>query len=275
MPITSNNDFLASLKQRIRIIKANPANLVIGQLWSTRYAGGLPAAAAVQAVNNGTQYGAQSPGGIILPIPTVGNIYYLGQGAFKATTGTSVIAIGDMDVYDRLTSQTMPANGIALANTLAAVALPRYSPGEMVEAFLEIQSSITTAVASTTITITYTNSAGVTGRTASIVIALPTSTIIGTMFRFPLAAGDIGVQSVQSVTSTIAGTTGVISVVLAKYVATFPMPLSNRSSPQDYAQLGLPPLTANPALQLVVVPSAAVASGSTFSGYVTLNEFVP
>ena len=88
---------------------------------------------------------------------------------------------------------------------LPTAALTRYTSGEGVMAGIIIFSTVGTT--STTITISYTNQAGTSGRTS-------TATSFGnTNFRevrilipIPLQAGDTGVRSIESV--TLAGTTG-------------------------------------------------------------------
>jgi hypothetical protein len=88
---------------------------------------------------------------------------------------------------------------------LPTAALTRYTSGEGVMAGIVVFSTVGTT--STTITISYTNQAGTSGRTS-------TATSFGnTNFRevrilipIPLQAGDTGVRSIESV--TLAGTTG-------------------------------------------------------------------
>lgn len=85
----------------------------------------------------------------------------------------------------------------------AAVQMPSVNPMLLVT---------TTLVAATpVITITYTNQAGVGGRTAT--LTLPTNALINSAFRIAphLQSGDTGILSVQNI-STSAGSAGVLSV---------------------------------------------------------------
>lgn len=108
------------------------------------------------------------------------------------------------------------------------VTLPRYTTGEGVRAMLVWTSSHT---GNMTATITYTNSAGVSGRTASLVLS--NSGVAGTIASgvvsgltnctgpfFPLASGDIGVRSVESILFSAPGG-GLCSLVLVKPIVNF------------------------------------------------------
>lgn len=74
--------------------------------------------------------------------------------------------------------------------------------------YIEAEVTATTAGGST-LTITYTNSSGVTGRTATITV--PTGAVVGQHFIATLQGQDIGVLSVQNVTDA-GGTAGTFSI---------------------------------------------------------------
>lgn len=75
--------------------------------------------------------------------------------------------------------------------------------------FLELEVTTATGGTDTVVTVTYTNSAGVGGRVGAVTVKK--NTPVGYKFSVPLAAGDIGVRSVQSV-SRGAATTGALEV---------------------------------------------------------------
>lgn len=72
-------------------------------------------------------------------------------------------------------------------------------------------------------TVSYTNSAGVAGRTAtlqSIVgMCIPATAVIGNLVWFSLQAGDTGVQSIQSITLNTSLGAGAVSLLIARDVA--------------------------------------------------------
>jgi hypothetical protein len=74
------------------------------------------------------------------------------------------------------------------------------------------------------ITLSYTNSAGVSGRTATIVSpsagqqGLPSSSRIGALYPFRLDTGDLGVRSIQSYTAD-EDVSGTLSLVMYRSIA--------------------------------------------------------
>lgn len=82
-------------------------------------------------------------------------------------------------------------------------------------------------------TITYTNSAGTGSRTATLSSTVPqnfpATPVIGTVVWFDLAAGDIGVQSIQTVTLNTTLTSGTASVFVARKLVDIPVSVANLS----------------------------------------------
>lgn len=108
--------------------------------------------------------------------------------------------------------------------------LPRYSSGEGVQAFCVVQVP-QTASATATVTLSYTNSAGVSGRTSTFGIfgsanigslcnIANTSGVASALTPFiPLQSGDKGIRSIESV-SVSTGIGGFINIVLCKPIFT-------------------------------------------------------
>jgi hypothetical protein len=104
-------------------------------------------------------------------------------------------------IYDRLVDYSGFLATDTSLNALTAVSLPRFTSGAGVFFFLEVYTTGASAVA-TTCTVSYTNQAGVSGRTAT--VALPTNWLAATRAYVPvLQSGDTGVRSIQS--SQLAG----------------------------------------------------------------------
>lgn len=87
------------------------------------------------------------------------------------------------------------------------------SNGEGVQLGILVTTATTNASAITTITASYTNSDGVSGRTATI-SSFPATAVIGTFVKFRLNAGDKGVRSIQSITLGTTLSAGSISLIL-------------------------------------------------------------
>lgn len=81
----------------------------------------------------------------------------------------------------------------------------------------------TNAAAISNSTVTYTNSAGTGSRTATLLAVagdqIPPTPVIGTTVWFQLAAGDTGVQSIQSITLGTSLVTGSVSLIIARPLA--------------------------------------------------------
>lgn len=129
--------------------------------------------------------------------------------------GTSL----NLFVADRLVHTSGLSGTVTTAQTVNTVALPsRASTGVGVQVALEPYTNL--GGTSVTYTVSYTNTESVSGRTAT---ATGVMNGIGKMLILPLASGDLGVLSVQTVTlSATTGTAGNFGVTLFKPIAPFP-----------------------------------------------------
>lgn len=111
-----------------------------------------------------------------------------------------------------IASPTLPARDIAGGTN---------GDGCMIGMIFTAASTVAAAVNNSTIT--YTNSRGTAGRTATLVsgvgMNIPATPVIGTLVWFSLQAGDFGVQSIQGITLNTSLLTGAISLIIARPVA--------------------------------------------------------
>jgi hypothetical protein len=264
MPILTNSDFIASLKPRNRVIKGFSGTLVAGRLHSTWLFASIPVAGVTQAANTALSFGRASQGALAPGAAAGGsNVFYLGISKLRAVQAC------DVDIYDRLVCQTVPNVTLTTAQTLIAQALPRFTTGDTVEMFLEVLTAM--GAGTPTVTISYTNQAGIAGRTAT--TTLVTTLPVGALIPMTLQSGDTGVRSVETITLSVTATSGNLAVVLAKYIGTQPCAIANVSDAQDYAELGLPNLTTDPCLWLVINPTTTTSTNLV--GHVNFNEFTP
>lgn len=155
--------------------------------------------------------------------------------------------------------------------------LPRYSTGQGVQAMLVATNPY---VGGATYTISYTNQAGVSGRT-SIASVSNTTTNIATLISgssavansvgpfIPLQAGDSGIRSVQSITFS-SSNGGLAALVLVKPLAN--IYLRETTAPHERNYLfdipSLPVIQDGAYLNFIVNPSASLAAG-VITGAVT------
>ena len=100
--------------------------------------------------------------------------------------------------------------------------------GYGVGAGLLVTTATTNAAVINNITLQYTNSNGVAGRTGT--MSYPATAVIGTFVPFQLAQGDVGIRSIQSITLGTTLTAGAISLICFNFLGTTPVPLANVGS---------------------------------------------
>ncbi len=165
-----------------------PAAGGIYSLWQTALYGGATATSGSGNTCDNTTTGS-------IPLPTVpgGNTLY--------TDCCSVAATASLTAYvaDRLVTTSGLDGTLNTAQAVNSVALPaRAGTGEKCAIALEAYTA--TGGSTVTFTVSYTNQAGVAGRTGTVTGTLNQ---VGKMLFVQLQAGDTGVRSVQSVTQNV------------------------------------------------------------------------
>lgn len=128
-------------------------------------------------------------------------------------------------LYDRL----VHVSGISLSSTgnknVGSAALPRYSGNDSkgVQVWLEVTTQTATTAPIVTMN-SYTDQDGNTGATGTSITFPATATNVDALIGpMPLAAGDTGVRSVETVNVGTAGTAGACNVVLLRPLAVIPV----------------------------------------------------
>lgn len=234
MAITSLDGLLAGIQngERIFYSKAN-LTTTAGQWASFWTAGGLPGAGAAPGSTSGSAPTAATAGALPFTNAAGSDLQYLAHVSLGSTqTGCLVL-------YDRLV-HTSELNGtVTTAQTVNSAALTRNTSGEGVELWLEQYSNVGTTTR--TATVSYTNQAGTSGRTASTASFVGSSNFTTRMIHVPLQTGDTGIQSVQSVTlSGTTGTAGNFGVTLLKRICDFPISALATGIARNAFDLGMP-----------------------------------
>lgn len=142
----------------------------------------------------------------------------------------------------------------------ASPALTRNTGGVGNMAWYEIYTIIGTT--GTTLTMTYTNQGGTGSRTSTINIGATNFREVTRVQRIPLAAGDTGIQSIQSVQLTATTTTaGNFGITIAQPLAWIPVGAAGTAGWRDYSTglPGIPVIDPNACLSLMFIPAAATA----------------
>lgn len=225
-----------------------------GQFYFAGVVGGQPAALATPAAlsANGTLYDNTSVGAWPFTNPAAqGNL---------ARVMASAPAITTVLLYDLLWAATWTATTTgAQAVTFPTVPsrdVNGAANGDGVELWYLPWATI--GAAAGTITVTYTNKAGVAGRVTSALTPV-TAGVTGRAQQFTLQAGDIGVRSVQSVNSSATMTSGTPAIAMIRRLATIPLFTANKGEVLDWAQLGFPRVYAGTCLQAMALCTATTA----------------
>lgn len=262
MAITTVDGIIAGAVVPPRLFfKGISNNPVVGKPMSTWALGGIPGAGSFDTTLNGVTL--SSTGGMIngqIPFtdPAGGVNSYLGRAIGLQTNG------GVLWVLDRLWHN----GGITAVTSAQAIVSPAWpsrdnngaTNGEGV--FVGLEFNATGAANTPVVTLNYTNSAGVAGRTAVLAVNINSSPVAQSFYVFGLQAGDLGVRSVQSVTFSIAPTAGTCNLVAFRILAQIECP--------TLGAFAIDPITgAMPQLFNGTVPYIANIPASTTSGIVS------
>ncbi len=186
-----------------------------GNVWTSGFEfAGMPTSISPSAIPGGSTLNNQSAGAYPITSPPSGN------GKYLLTMGVltdDASAPNAMMLVDLLWAASGINANTTAAQTVNSAALTRYTSGVGVM----MTFAVTTALGATnaTATVSYTNQAGVSGQTATALFSA--SSGVGRMpygfYPFvQLAAGDSGVQSIQTVTLSAAMGAGVLNMYLFK-----------------------------------------------------------
>lgn len=264
MTISSQNDLIAAIQrgQRLSFGKTSTtiSSFVYHSLW--KITGQDWPAGLSPGSTSGTVCTDTTTGALTLRDPTGGRELRVSNLDFMWSL------TGIFYFYDRLIHSDGLSGTLTSAQPVNTPALPaRAGTGEGVDLYLEIYTS--TGATPQAATVSYTNSDGVSGRTGTVTI--PASPLAGRLLRVNLTLGDLGVQSVQSV--TLAGSTGTpgdFGVVLGKPILTVSSSTNNVPQFRDYAGTGLPQVFGDSAIWVFMLGSAA--SSGTMIGSLLIAE---
>lgn len=207
---------------------------------------------------NASSVGA-TPYEVISLTPTSSKVRRIANLQVRQASTTSALPSAFL-IIDRLVHQSGldPTLSTAQTTNLPTAALPRNTSGEGV--MIAIETYATTGVSGTTISATYTNQDGVSGRVTPRASAGTTSARLGQFLILPLQDGDTGVRSVESVTYVPGTTTSSNNgVTLFKPIAYAPISSSGLYDPRESFDMFL-----GGGAQLPVLPDDACLQFLTF-----------
>ncbi len=203
----------------------------------------------------------------------VKNILNMGAVSAVATAVPGTLMLVDMCLYyPGISMNSATAQTLVNTNTLT-----RYTDGSGLRSYLIVTA--TTGATAHNVAMSYTNQAGTAGRTLPVTVACTASAIVPHITHsgvaannygpfLPLASGDQGVRSVQTITISAASGSGTAALVLAKPLATIPITTAGVYAERDMLnQLpSLPVVQDGACLTWLFFPGAATVANTTIIG---------
>lgn len=257
MAITTVDGVLAGARPPEYISKIGANLEAAGVLASLFYRAGRPGAAVAPTPGLAgaalTTYAGQIP----FTNPVSGNTY-IARLQLNATVGAGFI------LADRLWHNSGLTVTTTTAQTVNSVTWPARdnngtTDGEGVMIAIEVSTATTNASAVTNTTMSYTNQAGTSGKTATIA-SFPATSVASTFVPFNLADGDTGVRSIQSVTLGTSYGGGTIHLVAYRPLITLELPTANLGNSVDAVTGGFVRLYDNTVPFLLQHPTANTAT---------------
>lgn len=258
MAITSLNDYINAVKQRVQMVKTATRTSVALVPFSVFDIAGQPGA--------GTLAGTSTANGVVPTDATAGcpvinfssGVGYLSKVEYYSSV-LCRLEIADMLFKAGAYSFTGGTTNLSAQPAISSRCPDYPGSGTVFGNGNEIWIEVSTAFATGTawqVRVTYTNSAGTTGRTSIISAAQAAAALtLGKMFQLALQAGDSGVQKIESVIVTNGGTAmtaGNFNVLIIRPLWFNRVTVANGGDINDMLRTGLPIVYTDSALILIV-----------------------
>ena len=268
MAITTLDGVIAGCEPPQFFYKALSGTLGAGRPYTPFYAAGIPGAAVaptpgLSGVALTTSYSGQIP----FTNPVSGNSY------LARFVGLSTAQSGQLILADRLwhnSGITITSTGSQAINSVTFPARDENGTTAGAGVLLGVEVSAATGAGTPTITVTYTNSAGAGSKTGTNIIGTSATSPIGTFYPIGLAAGDTGVQSVQSLQLSATWTSGTIHLVAYRVLSVLQLANTGVSSAVDVVTGGMPVMYNNTVPFLIFVPNATTTT--SLQGAMTVTQ---
>jgi hypothetical protein len=248
--IASEDDWIASYKQMIKISKITTRTTVASPAWFSLFdISGQPGA--------GTLAGTSTASGVIPTDATAGypqiNDFVSGGIGYISCVDASCSVACRFRLFDRLFvagAYNYNANTTLSSQPSYSGRLPKKSDGSTTD-YNSLEIWVETVVAPTgnlAVTVTYTNQDGTTGRSTG-AVGISAAPTVGRCWQLPLQSGDTGVQKIESVVGSVASAgTSCFNVMVLRPFRTFFVEALNAGDSQDLFRIGLPQIFQDSAL---------------------------
>lgn len=268
MAISTLDGVIAGRKPPNIYTKAATPTLVAGRPHSLFYLAGAPGAAVAPTPGLAgaalTTYAGQIP----VPAAVGGQKVYLDRLSCVANAAAGVLML-----CDRLWHNSGFVVTTTTAQTINSVAFPARDINASTNGagvYIGLEVTTATGAGASVLSMSYTNEAGTAGRTAASIDSYVATSAVGAFYRMGLQAGDNGVRSIQTFTSSVSMTSGAVSLVAYRPIALIECPAGNIANATDAITGSLPEIFDNCVPFLVWTPQATNAT--SISGLVTFAQ---
>lgn len=259
----------------VGFMKTGTASDAAGYWYCTSKDGGFPGAWApgTPGLNGRVTDGTTSTDNGCIPIknPATG-ANYVTELQMAANVNHSHLFFDVLWVNSGIAITTTTAQSIT-SPTLPARDVNGTTNGEGCMIAILCTAAVGLAAVASNATVSYTNSDGTAGRTATLTAIVgsqaPATPVIGTLIWFNLAAGDKGVRSIQSITLGTSWVSGSISLMITRDIATIGTTIPNVSAQKVIGTPGIRLYNGTCLLHCVL---ASATTATFFSGELTIAE---
>lgn len=260
----------------VGFMKTGTASDAAGYWYCTSKDGGFPGAwsPGTPGVNGRNTDGTTSSDNGCIPIanPSTG-ANYITEIQMAASVNHSHLFFDVLWVNTGITVTTTTAQTVTMGSALPARDINGTTNGEgCMIAMLTTTANTNAAVISNT-TVSYTNSDGTSGRTATLSAIvgsqIPATPVVGTIVWFNLQAGDKGVQSIQSVTLGTSLGGGAVSFMITRDIATIGTTIPNVTAQKIIGSPGIRIYNGTCMLHCVL---SSATTATFFSGELVIQE---
>jgi uncharacterized protein YunC (DUF1805 family) len=252
MAISSFNTYMAAPKQMVAFQKTASRTSIAAMWFSLFDLAGNP---SVGTLNVGNTANGLVPTDALAGMPTLNAFSGANKGYISRVAFGSSVACR-MKLYDRLFhagAYAFNANTTLASQPSISSRVPN-ADYKGLQIWVECVTAMTGALS---VAVTYTNQDGTAAKTTG-TISVGALTL-GRMVQLPLAAGDTGVQKIESVVGSVA-TVGTFNVLILREVWSGRVRLANDGDTHNLKETGLPEVFADSALQVMI------AADSTATG---------
>jgi hypothetical protein len=258
MPITTLDSVLTGMLPQSPFFKTTGTMEAAGVTHSTFESAGFPGPAVASVAGLAGEALTSYAGALPFPAAVGGKDIYLARIEVVQTSSAAHVVVNDRLWHN--SGFVVTSTG---SQTINSVTLPPRDRNEATagDGVMFAMEAVTgdLGAGTPTLTVTYTNSAGTSGRTGTIG-PISTTSRRGSFYRMSMQDGDVGVRSVQAVQSSATMTSGAVAFVLYREIVAVPTVSTYISIDRDIIALGVPKVADSAVPFITIVPNSTATT---------------